>query len=157
MYTTKTFLYIFFENNKKPASTTGFLTRFSTSWGRWRRTVLTAWNTSTSPCWMTCSMHAFAAQYTPHLCTSSRLPFCGWHLAKSWMRSSQVWMRSSQVCGWDLAKRGWDLAKSWMRSSQVWMRSSQVCGWDLAKRGWDLAKRGWAKCGWDLAKRVDEI
>ena len=38
------------------------LTMFSTSCGRCLRTVLTAWKTSTSPCWMTCSMQAFAAQ-----------------------------------------------------------------------------------------------
>lgn len=38
---------------------------FSTSCGRCRRTVFTAWNTSTSPCLMTCSMQALAAQYTP--------------------------------------------------------------------------------------------
>ena len=40
-------------------------TMFSTSWGLWRRTVLAAWNTSTSPCWITCSMQALAPQYTP--------------------------------------------------------------------------------------------
>ena len=38
------------------------VTRFSTSWGRWRRTFLTAWKTSTSPCWITCSMQALAAK-----------------------------------------------------------------------------------------------
>ena len=43
------------------------ITRFSTSCGLCLLTVLTAWKTSTSPCWMTCSMQAFAAQYTPHL------------------------------------------------------------------------------------------
>lgn len=43
------------------------LTMFSISWGLWRLTVLTAWKTSTSPCCITCSMHAFAAQYIPHL------------------------------------------------------------------------------------------
>ena len=43
------------------------LTMFSTSWGRWRLTVFTAWNTSISPCWMTCSIQALAAQYTPAL------------------------------------------------------------------------------------------
>ena len=42
-----------------------YLTMFSTSCGLCLRTVLTAWNTSTSPCWITCSMHALAAQYTP--------------------------------------------------------------------------------------------
>lgn len=43
------------------------ITMFSMSCGRWRRTVFTAWKTSTSPCWITCSIHALAAQYTPHL------------------------------------------------------------------------------------------
>ena len=38
---------------------------FEMSCGLCRRTVFTAWNTSTSPCWITCSIHALAAQYTP--------------------------------------------------------------------------------------------
>lgn len=55
------------------------LTMFSISCGRCRRTVFTAWKMSTSPCWITCSMQALAAQYTParlrpSLC-ANRKPF----------------------------------------------------------------------------------
>ena len=61
------------------------LTIFSTSWGLWRLTVFTAWNTSTSPCWMTCSMQALAAQYTPARdCPSLKQEAKNWKMKAIW-------------------------------------------------------------------------